>query len=67
MTVAATAAERAEARAIAYYLTDNRALEREPLVVVLACVSANFPDVSLRTALTGCVFRELLLEPMGHA
>jgi hypothetical protein len=65
----ASAAERAQARAIAHYLTANlSAGEREPpLLATLACVSAHFPGVSLRTALTGRVFRELLLEPMGHA
>jgi hypothetical protein len=64
----ASPAERAQARAIAHYLIANlSAGGREPLLVTLACVSAHFPGVSLRTALTGCVFRELLLEPMGHA
>jgi hypothetical protein len=65
----ASASERAQARAIAHHLTTNlSAGEREPPpLVTLACVSAHFLGVSLGTALTSCVFRELLLEPMGHA
>jgi hypothetical protein len=61
----ASPAEREQARAIARYLIDNLpAAKRESLFVTLTCVSAHFPGVSLRTALTGCVFRELL-EPEG--
>jgi hypothetical protein len=59
----ASPAERAQARAVARWCADNiDPASTLPTVAVLALISKQFPDISLRVALTGYLFREALVD-----
>ena len=58
----ATAAERYEARAVASFAATIMAAGENNLLVVFALISRAFPNILLRSALCGYVFRRLL-EP----
>jgi hypothetical protein len=55
----ASPAERQQAREVAAFVAP-RITDGESWLVILACVSRQSPDISLRTALTGYVFHDLL-------
>jgi hypothetical protein len=55
----ATPAERQQARAVARFV-HARAAAGQPLVITLALVARQFPNITLETALLGWVFRKLL-------
>ena len=56
------AAERAQARAVAAWLTDNYPASNLNVLEAFTLISRQFPDISLRAALLGYVFRRVLAE-----
>jgi hypothetical protein len=57
----ATAAERCEARAVASFAATIMAAGENNLLGIFALISRAFPNISLRSALCGYVFRRLLV------
>jgi hypothetical protein len=61
----ATPAERQQAREVARFV-HARAAAGQPLVMTLALVAREFPNIRLETALTGWVFRRLLAPELDE-